>query len=99
MESFGGSGTKVVPLVLLFEGDPELLRFAGERLDVVLALLLGLEADPPDKEVSVCSLELFVARVLVLESAPSIDIPGTPWSPSPSLESSEESPVNGIDRI
>jgi len=38
---------------MLLEGDPEELRFAGERLEAVLILLLGLEADPPDKEDSV----------------------------------------------
>lgn len=90
----------VLPRVLLLDGEPELLRFAGLKLDVVLTLLLGLDAEPPDREVSVCSLLLFVARVLVLESAvTNIAVPGTACSPSPSLESSLESPVNGMDLI
>ena len=42
-----------LPLLILLDGEPEELCFAGERLDVVFKLLLGLEADPPDKDDSV----------------------------------------------
>lgn len=57
---------KEIPLFIDLEGEPEELRFAGDRLDVVFILLLGLDPEPPvDREVSVLSLLLFVVRVLV----------------------------------
>ena len=121
---------KEIPLFIDLEGEPEELRFAGDRLDVVFILLLGLDPEPPvDREVSVLSLLLFVVRVLVTFVEAGVlatVLPGwwwwwwwwwwctadilfsAPWllcsppaviAPSPSLESSLESPVNGIDRI
>ena len=53
------------------EGEPEELRLAGDKLDVVFILLLGLDPEPPvDSDVSVLSLLLLVVRVLqTLEEA------------------------------
>jgi len=78
---------------VLFDGDPDELCLTGENVDAVLWLLLGLE---PDSDVSVLSvLLLFVIRVAMLCVFAVVFV----CSPSPSLESSEESPVNGLDRI
>lgn len=81
-----------IPRPLVF-GLSEPLRLAGLKLDDVFRLFDGLEA-LPDVLVSVLSVleelcELCVDVVHVIMTA---------WS-SPSLESSLESPVNGIERI
>lgn len=76
---------------VLFDGDPDERRLTGENVDAVLWLLLGLELDSDASVLSV--LLLFVVR------------PAAPYAfecsaaVSPSLESSDESPVNGLDRI
>lgn len=38
---------------MLLEGEPHELCFAGDRLEVVFKLLLGLEPDPPDIDDSI----------------------------------------------
>lgn len=77
----------ILPLVL-FLGLSEPLRFAGLRLDDVFRLLDGLEA-LPDVLVSVLSVLEELCELCVIITACS----------SPSLESSLESPVNGMERI
>lgn len=62
-------------------------------MDAVLWLLLGLELDRDASVLSV--LLLFVIRVATL----CVFAVFVVCSPSPSLESSDESPVNGLDRI
>lgn len=74
-------------------GLSEPLRLAGLKLDEVLRLLEGLDA-LPDVLVSVLSVldelcELWVDVMQFIMTACS----------SPSLESSLESPVNGMERI
>lgn len=78
---------------VLLDGEPEELCLIGEKVDAVLWLLLGLELD---SDVSVLSvLLLFVILVAMLCVLAVLFV----CSPSPSLESSDESPVNGQDLI
>lgn len=81
---------------VLFDGDPDERRLTGENVDPVLWLLLGLELDSDASVLSV--LLLFVVR----PAAPYAFVAGAfecSAAVSPSLESSDESPVNGLDRI
>lgn len=80
---------KHLPLVLTCFGLSDSLRFAGLKLEEVLRLFDGLDA-LPDVEVSVLSVldELCELCVSMLTACS-----------SPSLESSLESPVKGIERI
>lgn len=73
---------------MAFLGLSEPLRLAGLRLEEVFRLFEGLDA-LPEVEVSVLS---------VLEELCEWWVSITAWS-SPSLESSLESPVKGIERI
>lgn len=79
--------------VVLLDGDPDELCLTGEKVDAVLWLLLGLELD---SEVSVLSVLLLL---VILVAALLWVLAVLACSASPSLESSDESPVNGLDRI
>lgn len=61
-------------------------------MDAVLWLLLGLELD---SDVSVLSVLLLLVILVAILCVFAVFV----CSPSPSLESSEESPVNGLDLI
>lgn len=81
---------------VLFDGDPDERRLTGENVDAVLWLLLGLELD---SDASVLSVLLLL---VVRPAAPYAFVAGAfecSAAVSPSLESSDESPVNGLDRI